>query len=180
MGNMDPQDPIKALLLETYIAQRDVLKRFLKARTGSGDLAEDIVQEMFFRLDRAAPDQDVQNPLSYLYKMALNLAHDHRRERARAQNRDAQWMESRLVFMADTPISDTPSAEAAYDAKQRLGIILSALQDLSPQCRRIFILHKFEYLSHAEIAAQTGIARSTVEKHMGTALRHLVKRLGRE
>jgi RNA polymerase sigma-70 factor (ECF subfamily) len=39
-------------------------------------------------------------------------------------------------------------------------------------------MHKFEGLSHPEIAARIGISRSTVEKHMGTALKHLIKRRG--
>jgi RNA polymerase sigma-70 factor (ECF subfamily) len=55
-----------------------------------------------------------------------------------------------------------------------------ALDELSPQCRRIFVLHKFDGLSHKEIAERVNISRSTVEKHMHTALKHLIERLGRD
>lgn len=178
MGNMSDPDHSKAQLLKTYISQRDVLKRFLKARMENDDVAEDIVQEMFFRLERAVIVEELQNPIAYLYKMALNLAHDHRRERTRSQRRDGLWAESAQILAGADSIADTPSAEAGYDAKQRLEAILAALDELSSQCRRVFILHKFEGLSHSEIVARVGIARSTVEKHMSTALRHLVKRLG--
>ena len=72
------------------------------------------------------------------------------------------------------------SAEAALHAKQRLQAIVSVLDELSPQCRNVFVLHKFEGLTHPEIAARVGISRSTVEKHMTTALKHLVRQLGRD
>jgi RNA polymerase sigma-70 factor (ECF subfamily) len=34
-------------------------------------------------------------------------------------------------------------------------------------------MHKFQEMSHAEVAQTLGIAKSTVEKHMIKALRHL-------
>jgi RNA polymerase sigma-70 factor (ECF subfamily) len=60
-----------------------------------------------------------------------------------------------------------------------LNQVVAALDELSPQCRRVFVMHKLEGLSHPEISARVGISRSTVEKHMGSALKHLIKRLGR-
>ena len=70
--------------------------------------------------------------------------------------------------------------ESAYAAKQRVAAIRNALEELSPQCRRVFVMHKFEDLSHEEVARRVGISRSTVEKHMHTALKHLIARLGRD
>jgi RNA polymerase sigma-70 factor (ECF subfamily) len=168
-----------ATLLQTYLLRREALKRFLIARTGSESEAEDLVQEIYFRLDREPIEGLVHNPAAYLYKMALNLARDHRRERQRAMGRDGLWAESRRVMLGSEAIDDLPAADTAYEAKQRLSRVLAALDELSPQCRRVFVMHKFEGLSHPEISAQVGISRSTVEKHMGTALRHLIKRLGR-
>jgi len=169
----------QSTLLETYLLHRDALKRFLVARLGAEAEAEDLVQELYFRLDRATIVADVENPVAYLYKMAFNLARDHRRERQRSHVRDGQWIESRRVMVGNEPIADQAPADIAYEAKEDLARIMAALEDLSPQCRRVFLLHKFEGLSHSEIAAQVGISRSTVEKHMGTGIKHLLKRLGR-
>jgi len=166
-------------LLETYLLRREALKRFLTARTGNEGEAEDLVQEIYFRLDREPIEGPVHNPSAYLYKMALNLALDHRRERQRAMARDGQWAESRRVTVGSEAIAPTAAADIAYEAKQRLGRVVGALDELSPQCRRVFVMHKFEGLSHPKIAERVGISRSTVEKHMGTALKHLIKRLGR-
>jgi len=52
----------KATVIETYIAKRDDLRRFLAARLGSDELAEDIVQDMFLRLQRTTFDTPVDNP----------------------------------------------------------------------------------------------------------------------
>ena len=67
--------------------------------------------------------------------------------------------------------------EQALAARQRLALIIEALEDLPPIRRAVFRLHKFEGLSHGEVAAQLGISRSGVEKHVMAALKHLHARL---
>jgi RNA polymerase sigma factor (sigma-70 family) len=167
-----------AILLQVYLAQRAALKRLLTARLGNEDEAEDVVQELYFRIERGR-DTKVDSPPAYLFRMALNLARDHQRERQRSRQRDGRWVEATQQRIDCEPIAPLPAADSAYAAKQRLERLVAALDDLSPQCRRVFVLHKFDGLSHGEIAARVGIARSTVEKHMTTALRHLTARLGR-
>ncbi len=55
---------------------------------------------------------------------------------------------------------------------------MAALDELPPQCRKAFRLHKLDGLSHAETAAAMGISRSAVEKHISAALKFLLARLG--
>jgi len=74
-------------------------------------------------------------------------------------------------------ISCEPSAETTVAARQRLALLTEALTELSPQTQRVFRMHKFEGLSHPEVAATIGISRSAVEKHMMAALKHLLARL---
>ena len=63
-------------------------------------------------------------------------------------------------------------------ARQRLEKLSKALETLSPVTQRVFRLHKFEGLTHAETAERMGISRSAVEKHVSLALGHLLKRVG--
>jgi RNA polymerase sigma factor (sigma-70 family) len=167
-------------LLELYFSRRDAIARFLAARLGNRQEAEDVLQELFLKLDRNVASEEVRDPAAYLFRMAANLARDHRRERQRAHTREADWADVQSMVAGSDIVEDAPSAEAAYGAKQRLAAIRAALDELSPQCRRVFTLHKFDGLSHEEVAKQAGISRSTVEKHMHTALKHLIERLGRD
>jgi RNA polymerase sigma factor (sigma-70 family) len=50
---------------------------------------------------------------------------------------------------------------------------------LPERTRAVWVLYHFEDLPHAEIARRLGIAVSTIEKHMGRASTHLLKRLDR-
>jgi RNA polymerase sigma-70 factor (ECF subfamily) len=44
------------------------------------------------------------------------------------------------------------------------------VEGLPPQCRRIFIRHKFDGLTQAAIAVEFGISLNAVEKHLIRAL----------
>lgn len=46
-----------------------------------------------------------------------------------------------------------------------------AVAELPPGCRAVFTLNTVEHLTHAEIAARLGLAKSTVEKQHARALR---------
>jgi RNA polymerase sigma-70 factor (ECF subfamily) len=83
-------------------------------------------------------------------------------------------------MQAGSAVVESPSADAELAGRQLLAQVRDALMDLSPQCQRVFRMHKFDGLSHREVAAALGISRRTVEKHMHTALRHLLKRVERD
>jgi RNA polymerase sigma-70 factor (ECF subfamily) len=171
--------PESAELLTHFLANREAIRRFLAARVGMAQEADDLLQELFLKISRFEPTEEVKNPASYLFRTAMNLAHDRRRERQRAASRDAKWTDSRHTILGTEAVDDAPSAEAAYGARQRLAAVYKALDELSPQCRRVFVLHKLEGLPHQQVADRLGISRSTVEKHMHTALKHLIARLER-
>src|ERR1044071_8393872 len=56
-------------LSAVFEANRHVLNRFLRARGASSDEAEDILQEVFLKLDKR-PTGPIADPLAYLYRMA--------------------------------------------------------------------------------------------------------------
>jgi RNA polymerase sigma-70 factor (ECF subfamily) len=166
-------------LLGVYRSRSDALLRFLTARLGNEHDAQDALQDVYLHIDKIETSLEVRDPDAYLFRMAANLARDHVRSRNRTTARDRAWATSQRGA-DDSEADDTPSAERAYGARQRLEAVRRALDELSPQCRRIFMLHKFDGLSHLEISQRVNISRSTVEKHMHTALKHLIKRLGRD
>lgn len=166
-------------LVAAYHSRREALLRFLTARMRSPEEAEDLLQELYIRLTRVREPADIHDAGAYLFRAAMNLARDFQRERLRARTREGHWLESQRSVLGDHAVDDAPSAERAYDAKQRLATIRVVVDELSPQCRRVFVMHKFQGLSHQEVADSMGISRSTVEKHMHVALRRLMERLER-
>lgn len=178
-GNFIPDGPPPGLI-EEFLRNREKLGRFLIARLGNASDAEDVLQEMFVRLSRAEIAGEVKNPVAYLFRMAMNVSRDYRRERSRSRAREALWVDTQYTIQAGSAVLDTPSAETALAGRQVLAEVRRALADLSPQCQRVFNMHKFDGLSHAEVATALGISRRTVEKHMHTALLHLVKRVQRD
>jgi RNA polymerase sigma-70 factor (ECF subfamily) len=164
-------------LLELYLERRADLVRFFTIRLRSVAAAEDLVQDIYVRLSCLDDHTEIQNPTAYLYRLGSNLMLDRLRGERRTAHRDGAWLDSQTVRIGNEEISAEPSAEAAVAARQRLALLTAAIQDLNPQTQRIFRMHKFEGLSHPQVAAALGISRSAVEKHMMAALKHLLARL---
>lgn len=167
----------RSSLIELYLERRADLVRFFTVRLRSAAAAEDLVQDIYVRLSGLGEPTDIQNPMAYLYRLGSNLMLDKLRGERRTANRDGAWLESQTTRVGVHEVSAEPSAEAAVAARQRLALLTEALKELSPQTQRVFRMHKFEGLSHTEVAQALGISRSAVEKHMMAALKHLLARL---
>ncbi|WP_246752778.1 RNA polymerase sigma factor [Sinorhizobium sp. BG8] len=147
------------LLTESY---GDLVKHVTRRLGGPVD-ADDVIQDTYLRIQRIPADTDIQNPRSYLFRMADNVAMDHLRSRA-ARTRhvvSGDWHDVQ---------SDEASAERSVDYRQRIKILEIAISDLPPRQREAFLMHKFDGLSHSEIAEELGITRSAVEKLIMKAL----------
>ena len=169
--------PANEDVMDTYLVHRPQLVRFFAYRTGSRELAEDIVQEIALKLHlmaRTATD-DVQNPLAFIYRVGSNLLIDRAKQSRQAKLRDANWTHLAVVTSNGEAVDDAPAADRGIDARQRLARIAATIDRLGPQCQRAFRLHKFDGLSHGEVAEMMGISRSAVEKHISTALRVLIR-----
>lgn len=173
---MDAQEDGRSSLIALYLARRADLVRFFTVRLRSAAAAEDLVQDIYVRLSGLDRPADIQNPAAYLYRLGSNLMLDRLRGERRGAYRDGAWLESQAMRVGSHEISAEPSAETAVAARQRLALLTEALNELSPQTQRVFRLHKFEGLSHPQVAAAIGISRSAVEKHMMAALKHLSAR----
>lgn len=174
---MDLQDDGRSPLIALYLERRIDLVRFFTVRLRSPAAAEDLVQDIYVRLSGIAEPAEIQNPMAYLYRLGSNLMLDRLRGERRTAHRDGAWLDSQTTRIGAHEVSAEPSAEVAVAARQRLVLITEALKELSPQTQRVFRMHKFEGLSHPQVAQALGISRSAVEKHMMAALKHLLARL---
>lgn len=166
-------------LIQTYLERREALIRYFVLRTRSEALGEDLVQDIYLKISAMAPDAvaEVRNPAAFLYRLGSNLMLDRIKAERRSRAREDAWRETETVSSGGEDISDEPAADDALAARQRLEQVIAALNDLAPQTRRAFRLHKLEGKTHAETAAEMGVSKSAIEKHISAALKHLLKKL---
>jgi len=150
-------------LIKTY---DDELRRVMFRRCGCMDTAGDIVQETYQRMLAGDLWRQAENPRALLHRIAANLATDYERRRQvreqYAQHEDAAAEEAGADCAADP--------EQINAARERLHRLISAVDRLPPKCRTVFVMRKYDGLSHAEIAERLAISRNMVEKHLRNAL----------
>jgi len=165
-------------LLETYFEQREAMTRFFRARMGREAEVEDLLQELYLKVAELDPGHpDIQSPRAYLYRLASNLLVDRWRAWQRSRVRDSAWRMMNSTPGVSEDVDDAPSPEAVVLDRDRLDQLLRVIATLPQRTRTIFRLHKFEGVSHADVAKRLDISRSSVEKHMMDALRALAEKM---
>jgi RNA polymerase sigma factor (sigma-70 family) len=161
-----------------YGLHRADLLRFLIARTGDRAEAEDVLQELWIRVQGQAT-RPVANGRAYLYRMAQNLVLDRVRSKARRMKRDRQWLEEAADITPTGVVTagGGSSADEVIEQREEAALLASAIASLPQGARRALELHKIEGLSHAEVAERMGVSRSGVEKHMAVAMKYLRRAL---
>ena len=154
-------------LSAVLIANRGPLLRFLRAR-GAGEDGEDILQELWLKVERLEAEGPIADPRAYLFRMADNLMHDRVRASMRRTNREQAWTEAGFDPAGQ---DETPSAERTLAARQRLRRVEMALATLGERTQTIFRRFRIEGVTQSRIAQDEGISVSAVEKHLQRAYR---------
>lgn len=154
------------------------LINFLYRYTRDRGAAEDIAQEAFLRLYKAAAGLKPGAKLStILYKIAYNLAVDAARKgasrsaRARVESLDAAAAAGR------EPQAGGSSPDAIYETAQRAGEISAALGELPANQRLALILKVQDGHSYSEIAEILEVSVPSVESLLFRARQTLAKKL---
>ncbi|MBL4617693.1 MAG: sigma-70 family RNA polymerase sigma factor [Robiginitomaculum sp.] len=160
-----------------YLAQRANLCRFVAARLRDEAGAEDVVQDVWMRIEKSKKLEEIENPVGYLFTIAGHLALDIIRQRKRQKAREEKWTDETTTKLDGIATSQEQNAEASLLQAERIIKVRTAIARLPPKSRRAFELHRMQEMSHKEVAAEMGIAVSTVEKHIIRAMRELVQTL---
>ncbi|WP_443751394.1 RNA polymerase sigma factor [Asticcacaulis solisilvae] len=151
---------------------RDALTRFFVRRTSDLTEAEDLTNELFFRLIRRLNREPVENPQAFLFHAAANLVNDRHRR-----------LKSRQMYAATNPdakgdgIEDI-SPERVLEGKQALQSVMRLLDGVDKRTRDVFLLHRVHGMKYAELAQAYGISVSSVEKYIMKCLVQIAKHSG--
>ena len=157
-------------LLGVFVDYQTRLKRLLASRLKSPQAAEDLTQDLYFKLSRVAehfPSRD--DARRYLTRMALNAALDHQR----VEGRRAELLEG----LAEAWEDGTPGPEQNLIARDEVEQLERVLKELPPKCRDVLYMSRVEGMTHGEIAAALGVSKSLVDKYAVRALLHCRARL---
>jgi RNA polymerase sigma-70 factor (ECF subfamily) len=153
-------------ILNEFEGSKLALRRYLSRFYSHTHDVEDALQEVFVRAYAAEARGPILLPRAYLFRVAKHVALN---EIARRKNSATQSVED----FADPDVvgsANQTGLEQQVDGRRRLALFAHAVAALPSQCRKVLVLKKIEGLSQREIAAQLGIAESTVEKHLAKAL----------
>ena len=156
-----------------YARTARALWAYLARMTGSPDLADDLLQETYYRFLRAhAPHESDAHRRNSLFQIATNLARDGRRRGLRAH----------LVELPDGSDGGQPELAAdvdvAGDAERRTDVG-RAMARLKPREREMLWLAYAQGSSHRDIAGTLGVKAASVRLLLFRA-RHKLAGLLRE
>lgn len=133
----------------------------------AGDV-DDIIQETYCRLAGLAHVDHVDQPRSYLFQTARNVALEQIRRARVVRIETVSEMDS-LNLM-----HDAPSAERVISGRRELERVRSLIAVLPERCRRIFEMRKIEGVSQREIARRLGVTEHVVENESVRGLRAIL------
>ncbi|MDP9424248.1 MAG: RNA polymerase sigma factor [Pseudomonadota bacterium] len=160
-------------LAELYRSESPKLLRILSRQTGSGDDAQDLVQDVFFRFTKMHQSwsTSLDRPQAYLRTIAANLLKDRSKNNFRNS--------AGLHVVADEELLAGPDQQTLLESRDILRRLEAAMMRLRPKTREIFMAHRIDGMSYAEIAERTGLSVKGVEKQMSKALVRLDRILNR-
>lgn len=155
------------------------LRNFIRRRVADPLDAEDILQDVFYKLVEAnrllMPIEDVTG---WLFRVARNRIIDLFRKK-----RPESFSDTALEDEADTlQVEDLlPSPDAGPDALYARGLLLQELElaiaELPTEQREVFVAHELEGRGFKEMSAETGVSINTLLSRKRYAVLHLRERL---
>jgi len=164
------------LIIEKHSAP---LINFLHRYTQNRSTSEDIAQEAFLRLYRAASRLKPGVKLStILYKIAYHLAVDHaRRNKSRFAKAPMFSLDSPATGAGEPSTAPAAAPDTIYETNQQNRKIAAMLAELPETQQLAIILKVYEGRSYAEIAEILDLSVSAVESLLFRARQSLSMKL---
>ena len=159
-----------AVLRDLLVDRYDEFRRRLARRLGSAELASETLHEAWLRLARTGSAGAVDNPDSYVIRVALNVAYDRRQ----AESRHLSAFDIENLRHLD---DDELDPQRILEARAEINELKQALDELPPRCRSIFVAARVDGTPHVEIARRHGMSTRMVERELKRAFDYFELRL---
>jgi len=142
---------------ELFAEYQYPLYRYLYRMCGSREIAEELLQETFYRAMLSLSIQEARQVRAWLYKVARNLYIDWVRKRSSEQKmlEHIRWL---------TPASSpTYEPETVYRQKEDKAKIVWIMQQLPERMRTILYLREIEDFTYQELGATLDLSMDQVK-----------------
>ena len=160
--------------------ERSRLRNFIRRRVPDPADAEDILQEVFYKLVEANRLlMPIDHVTGWLFRVARNRITDlFRKQKPEAfSDTEVEDQDGELLRIEDLLPSSDAGPEALYVRSVLLDELELALDELPDEQREVFIAHELEGSSFKELAAESGVNINTLLARKRYAVLYLRKRL---
>ncbi len=145
---------------------------------GDWGAAQDVAQEVFVNLERSVRSFRADASfVSWVYRITVNRAIDHRRREARRPAAKMGDMPPALEESGLPGRSERAPLDRAMNRTEAAAQVQAALDGLSPKLRSIAVLRYVEGLSYEELAEVLHCSMGTVKSRLNRAHSALAKAL---
>ena len=165
---------------EVVEREQSRLRNFIRRRVPDPCDAEDILQDVFYKLVEANRMlMPIDHVAGWLFRVARNQIIDLFRQKKPESFSDSTVAdeEGELLRLEDLLPSPDAGPEALYARSVLLEELELAVGELPDEQRRVFVAHELEGRSFKEIAAETGVSVNTLLSRKRYAVLHLRRRL---
>jgi len=166
-------------ITEVVKREQSRLRNFIRRRVPDEFEAEDVLQDVFYRLVEANRLlMPIDHVTGWLFQVARNRITDlFRKKRPKSFSDAAVEVEDDTLLLEDLLPSPDAGPDALYARSVLLDELEEALDELPEEQREVFIGHEIEGLSFKEMAAATGVSVNTLLARKRYAVLHLRKRM---
>lgn len=143
------------------------LFRYFVSMSRTREMAEDLVQDVFFRMLRYRSSYDPSKPFTaWMYQIARNAGFDQKR------GAEVVGIDDFMERHAE-PASSAPGPEEHASHGQNLNLLRRALDRLPQEKREILVLSRFQGMKYEQIAELLECEVGTVKVRVYRAMRAL-------
>jgi RNA polymerase sigma factor (sigma-70 family) len=165
---------------EVVKREQSRLRNFIRRRVPDPRDAEDILQDVFYKLVEANRLlMPIEHVTGWLFRVARNRITDLFRKKKPESFSDTAVgdEDGELLQLEDLLPSPDAGPEALYARKVLLDELELAVDELPEEQREVFVAHELEGRSFKEMAAATGVSVNTLLSRKRYAVLHLRERL---
>ena len=165
---------------EIVAEERSRLRNFIRRRVPDPADAEDILQEVFYKLVEANRLlMPIDHVTGWLFRVARNRITDLFRKKKPERFGDTSVEDEGGDVLRIEDLLPSPDAgpEALYVRSVLLDELELALDELPEEQREVFVAHELEGRSFKELSAESGVNTNTLLSRKCYAVLHLRERL---